>query len=563
MSDIQYLVPLRKPKFDVAQALQAKAEGLHRALSQMGYSELRTVQRIPVDNILANRDILVVAPTSAGKSAMYTVPTLALGWRTLVFSPLISLMRDQVTELARRGIRADFVNSHQSTEANNRALAEWAHGKLQMLYVSPERQAKEEFQAAMTQAPPDLVVVDEAHCLSQWGDNFRPEYQRIGEFVAKYNPKVVAAFTATCTEEIEEDICRVLGIPPNCVIWQYYRRNNLALHSRELVSDYDIVHDLENIPGKAVIYFSTVKRLEQFAPWLQERIGAEVSMYHGQLDRSVRANLQDAFKISTNQVMCATNAFGLGVNVEDIRLVIHHDPPGSPEALAQELGRAGRDEQPSTCITYWSKEGWRTQSNFIELGHPDEKTIRAVALTMQKLGAGGTVIKKTANELADLSHVSRHTMQAVMHILDSSGVIRTVKSEDKIAKITFVGNSTDDRFQQYKREVLKGGMVGSNSCVEINLEWLRQQIGCTEDTLRRWFKNWADSGLIQYVPPFRGSPRVVIGDVSRIDFKRLAKKRTLAWKKLDMVQKYVDVPDGQKHDWLEDYFSHWRGKLIE
>lgn len=566
MSETEFYTPQRPIQFKLEQALQAKREGMPRALLQMGYNNLREVQRIPVDNILAGRDIFAVAPTSAGKSAMFVVPTLALNWRTLVYSPLVALMRDQVVELQRRSIRADFVNSQQSTEANSKALADWAHGKTQVLYVAPERNAREDFHAAMTQMPPDFVVVDEAHCLSQWGDNFRPEYQRIGEFVSRYNPKVVAAFTATCTEEIEDDICRVLGLSKNCVLWQYYRRNNLKLMSRELVSDYDIVRDLQEYPGKTVIYFSTVKRLEAFACWLQQQpqVGVDIHMYHGQMDKSMRVNLQDKFKSGSDCVMCATNAFGLGVNVEDIRLVIHRDPPGSPEALSQELGRAGRDDKASHCITYWHKEGWRTQQDFLESGHPDEKTIRAVFRVMQQLGSGGAVIKKTGAEIADMAKVSRYGIGAVMFNLDAAGVIKSVPNDEKIAKIAFTGNSGDPRFQEYRTQILKGGMQTNGSHLEVNMEWLRQQVGAnTEETVRRWLRQWSNEGLLDFEPPFRGKPRVISGDISRVDFVRLAKKRRLAHVKLDMVKTYMDVPDPQKHEWLEEYFTEWRLKLEE
>jgi len=561
--DFCYSIPPRPVKMDVQQALRAKSEGMPRALAQMGYNSLRDVQRVPVDNILAGRDIFAIAPTSAGKSAMFVVPTLAMNWRTLVYSPLVALMRDQVVELQRRGIRADFVNSQQSTEANSKALADWAHGKTQVLYVAPERNAREDFHASMTQMPPDMVVVDEAHCLSQWGDNFRPEYQRIGDFVARYNPKVVFACTATCTEEIEDDVCRVLGISKNCVLWQYYRRDNLKLSSRELVSDYDIVRDLQDHPGKTVIYFSTVKRLEAFAIWLQQQpqVNVDVHIYHGQMDKSMRVNLQDKFKEGTDCVMCATNAFGLGVNVTDIRLVIHRDPPGSPEALSQEVGRAGRDEKLSHCITYWHKEGWRTQQDFLESGYPDEKTIRAVYQVLQRLGTGGAVIKKTGEEIANLARVSRFGIGAVMFNLDAAGVIKTVPNDDKVAKVAFLGNSGDPRFQEYRSQILKGGMATNGSHLEVNMEWLRQQVGSSEETVRRWLRQWATDGLIEFQPPFRGKPRILAGDLSRVDFPRLAKKRKLAHLKLEMVKKYMDVPDHQKHDWFADYFTNWRLNL--
>ncbi len=555
-----YTAPLRAPKLNIAQAEAAKAEGLHLALAQMGYPGLREVQRAPVENILHGRDIFVVAPTSAGKSAMFVVPTLALGWRTLVFSPLVALMRDQVVELQRRGVAASFVNSHQTDAANEATLQTWAQGKIQVLYVAPERIQNSNFVSAMRERSPDMVTVDEAHCLWQWADTFRSAYYKIGEFCAEYNPKVVSAFTATCTEEIEEDVCRVLGIPHNCTLWQYYKRDNLSLCSRELFSDHEILRDIQEIEGKIVIYFSTIKRLMDFADWVKPKLqdGDEVGVYHGDLTPDVRSYLQDSFKNGNHRVMLATNAFGLGVNVEDIRAVIHHDPPGTPEALSQELGRAGRDERASQCITYFHNDGWRTQRRFIDSAHPDEQEIRAVYATLRKLGLGGTVIKRTGEEIADMAKVNKYGMRAIMQILYGAGCVDDVKSDDRIAKIRYKGSAEDERFRKYHDLVVKYGALNAGGTYEVNLDILRQQLGVQEGAVTTWFRRWNTEGFIEFEPPFKGKPKVVIGDITRVDFARLAERKAQAWEKFAQVQAYMEVPDSSKHQWLADYFAKWR-----
>lgn len=550
--------PTRPPRLNLEQAERVKADGLHRALARMGYNGLREVQRAPIENILCGRDILCIAPTGAGKTAMFTIPILALDYKAVIFSPLQALMRDQVFELQKRGIAADFINATQSQEAMVQSLSNWANGHTQMLYVAPERLNRDDFRGAMTMVTPDMVVVDEAHCLHQWGESFRSSYYRIGEFIEEFNPKCVAAFTATCTEEIEADICKVTGIAPICTLWQYYRRDNLTLTSRPFEGRFDVFRDCERIDGKIVIYFSTIKTLETFAPLLQEFLNEPVGIFHSKLPVPTKTHLQDAFKAGNIRIMCATNAFGLGVNVEDIRAVIHHDPPGNPEALSQEMGRAGRDELPSECITYHHKDGWRTQENFIEGSYPSEDKVKAVYRVLYNLGKDGSVIRKTGAELAEMARVSSFGIYAVTELLKAHRVIQNVESADRIARVQFIGHSEDKRFKEYRDLIVRGGRETHSSFMEFNLDWLSQQVGKGEPTVQRWLQQWKTDGLLDYVPPFNGQPRVLIGDLSNIDFVRHKERAKAAWHKLALVQEYCErVPDYEKHDWLQDYFAHW------
>jgi superfamily II DNA/RNA helicase len=495
--------------------------------------------------------------TVTHNTAMFVVPILALNWKALVFSPLQALMRDQVEELQRRGVAADFINATMTAEATTQSLNNWANGRTQMLYVAPERLNRDDFRSAMTMVPPDMVVIDEAHCLHQWGENFRSSYHRIGDFIEEFNPKQVSAFTATCTEEIEADICRVTGISPVCTLWQYYRRENLTLKSLPLTSDYDIYRDCERIDGKIIIYFATIKELESFAPQLQDHLNEPVGIFHSKLPGEMKQHLQDSFKRGDIRIICATNAFGLGVNVEDTRAVIHHDPPGNPEALTQEMGRAGRDGLPAECIVYYHSGGWRTQENFIESGNPSEKMIREIYQVLYNLGKDGSVIRKTGPELAEMAKVSSYGIYAIMETLKANRVIQNVESTNRMAKISFVGSSEDKRFKEYRDLIIKGGRETGSSFIEVSLDWLRQQIGVQEAAVTRWLKQWDSDGLISYKAPFNGQPRVLIGDISNIDFKRLKRKGELAWEKLDKVKQFVEIPDHEKHDWLQDYFAHW------
>lgn len=557
MSEPQRIYPTRPPKLDLEQCRKAEGGGLQKALAQMGYSGLRDVQKAPVQNFLCGRDLLFVAPTSAGKTATFVVPTLALGWRTVVFSPLQALMRDQVDELQRRNVSADFINSTMSSEAVAQSLSNWANGRTQFLYVAPERLNRDDFQSAMTQVAPDAVVVDEAHCLHQWGDSFRSSYYRIGDFIVDYNPKVVMACTATCTEEIEEDIRRITGIAPSCVLWQYYKRDNLTLRSLPLESSMDVYLDCERIDGKIIIYFATVKELEAFAPGLQDYLNEPVGIFHGKMPNDVKSHLQDSFKIGDIRIICATNAFGLGVNVPDVRAVIHRDPPGTPEAYAQEAGRAGRDELPSECVAYYHEAAWRTQANFVRGGNPEARDIRAVYEVLYNLGKDGSVIKKSGNEIAEMAGVSAYVIYAIMETLKGAKVIQNANSSDRMARVAFTGHSEDPRFVSYRDLVHKGGRDVGSGFTEVSLDWLRQQIGATEATVTRWLKQWQSDGLLSYSPPFVGQPRILTGDLSMVDFPRLKRRAEKAWEKLEQMKQLMLVPDHEKQDWLKDYFDNW------
>lgn len=342
-----------------------------RALSRhFGYSDFRPGQEPLVAAVLEGRDCLGVMPTGAGKSICYQVPALVLEGLCLVVSPLVSLMGDQVRALIEADVRAAYLNSTltlgQQAEVLRRALA----GAYRIMYVAPERLADPRFVEFAARAPLSLVAVDEAHCVSQWGQDFRPSYLRIGGFIAQLSRRPrLAAFTATATEQVRCDIKRLLGLRDPFELVTGFDRSNLRFSVEQLDSKRKLAriaaHALANPRESGIVYCSTRKDTDRVFEALREA-GASVRRYHAGMSAEERAESQHAFVNDDALVMIATNAFGMGIDKSNVRYVIHHNMPGSIEAYYQEAGRAGRDGEQSRCMLFWNEADIGTCRFFIE-----------------------------------------------------------------------------------------------------------------------------------------------------------------------------------------------------
>ena len=858
---------------------------LPTALKQMGFSSLREGQEKPIINILGQRDTLCILPTSTGKTAVFVIPTLCLGWKTLVFSPLVALMRDQVQGLQRMGIRAAQMSGMQTEAENAVAARQWMTGEVQLFYVAPERLSNKLFQEAMRNVKPDMVVMDEAHTLSQWADTFRSAYMKAGDFISEHNPKVVAAFTATCPPEVEGDIRRVLGMKEATRLLYYPTRENLKLTSRDFVDVSGIVQDINAVNGPTIVYCGTIEKVEMIGELLSVALPKQVAIFHGELPDGTKRTNQDMFMQGYAQVMVATNAFGMGVdkaqplasrvltpdgwrrmgelcvgdwvigqngkptqivainergllpafevefsdgartvcaddhgwavrtpkqkyrnkafevrklsefrgsladkqgnskwfipmvdavefgNVQlpippyllgillgdgtlgvssrftnkegdlhpivarylpegvclipgehghcgivagkgkknpvtealrqlglmgssaaskfvpesyllatpterlellrglldtdghvaepscntlvyvttserlkdammflvgslggictweykhayyccirlpghvvpfrrprklaafkpktkyqptrcvvkvtakgklpmrciqvsnpdglyvtddfivthnsDIRLVIHRDHPGSPEALAQETGRAGRDGKDSYCITYQAKDSYDLQMFFIRNAYPERADIEAVFSAIQRTQDSEGISYVTGDELGKLSGVRGFTVGAIMTVLNGNNVIESAKGGEKIAKIRFTGSSETERFKDYQHLIERGGdEVDKDGFISVDLDWLVSEIGVGKSTVTKYLRDWDKEGYLRYVPPFRGTPRRIIGHPSQIDYDRLQTKKEHSLRKLQAVMDYFSTADRHKHEYLKKY----------
>lgn len=347
-----------------------------------GFDSFHPIQAEVIDHVLCARHALVIMPTGGGKSLCYQVPALVWAERNgdtqglaLVISPLIALMKDQVDGLRARGIKASFINSSLDRSQRLKRYAEVRQGKYDLLYVTPERFRKPDFLEVLAQRKIHLLAVDEAHCISQWGHDFRPDYTRLKEIRRTLDNPTTLALTATATPAVQQDIVKQLGLESGQVKCFHagIERPNCHLDVVEVWGDDDklkrIVKVYREHPGSDIAYFTLIKTLEQFSDRLLALKIPHLT-YHGLLEREERKAVQDRFMSEPDHLVLATNAFGMGIDKEDIRYVLHADVPGSMESYYQEIGRAGRDGKDSLCQLLYDERDLATQMEFIAWQNP-------------------------------------------------------------------------------------------------------------------------------------------------------------------------------------------------
>ena len=353
---------------NLKQPVVTKQQALRMLETYFGYTSFRPAQEAPIASLLRNEDVIGIMPTGAGKSICFQIPALCKPGLTIVFSPLISLMKDQVDGLLVQNIPAALINSTLTQAEFNKTMYEVRSGKIKLLYIAPERLGSNFFCNVLRALPIAQVIVDEAHCISEWGHDFRPSYRLIGEWLNSLPKRpIVGAFTATATKYVENDIKKLLGLDKANVYVTGFDRPNLSFSvirtpkRMDYVVHYVRQHDNEN----GIIYCATRKDVDRIYENLT-RAGIKVGHYHGGLSDEVRREMQNAYADDKLQVMVATNAFGMGIDKSNVRYVLHYQMPRNMESYYQEAGRAGRDGAPAECILLYSGQDVQVHKYLIE-----------------------------------------------------------------------------------------------------------------------------------------------------------------------------------------------------
>ena len=353
---------------NLKQPVVTKQQALRMLETYFGYTSFRPAQEAPIASLLRNEDVIGIMPTGAGKSICFQIPALCKAGLTIVFSPLISLMKDQVDGLLVQNIPAALINSTLTQAEFNKTMYEVRSGKIKLLYIAPERLGSNFFCNVLRALPIAQVIVDEAHCISEWGHDFRPSYRLIGEWLNSLPKRpIVGAFTATATKYVENDIKKLLGLDTANVYVTGFDRPNLSFSVIRTPKrmDYVVHYVRQHANENGIIYCATRKDVDRVYENLT-RAGIKVGHYHGGLSDEVRREMQNAYADDKLQVMVATNAFGMGIDKSNVRYVLHYQMPRNMESYYQEAGRAGRDGAPAECILLYSGQDVQVHKYLIE-----------------------------------------------------------------------------------------------------------------------------------------------------------------------------------------------------
>ncbi len=406
--------------------MHSLTDALASLQKHFGFEDFREGQREVIGSILDGKDAVVVMPTGSGKSLCYQLPAMILDGVTLVVSPLIALMKDQVDALRARGLPATFINSSISDTEQHARIEGLRRREHKLVYIAPERFLSSRFNHALQQIPISLVAVDEAHCISTWGHDFRPDYLRLRGVIKSLGKVQTLALTATATPYVRSDIIQQLGLDRPQTFVSGFDRPNLSIEvihtekEREKVSR--IRRLAREIPGSGIIYASTRKAVEQVGTKLKA-LDLGVSVYHAGLSDSMRVKAQDDFMNGRTQMIVATNAFGMGIDKPDIRFVVHYQMPGSIEAYYQEIGRAGRDGLPSTCVLLFNYADKNTHDFFIEGSYPNISIVKQVydslaSTELRKIELSTAEIARRTGESNEMA------VQSALYILERAGHIQ-------------------------------------------------------------------------------------------------------------------------------------------
>ncbi|MDT5121656.1 MAG: ATP-dependent helicase RecQ [Acidobacteriota bacterium] len=536
-----------------------------------GFEDFREGQREVITAILEGHDTVVVMPTGGGKSLCYQLPALMKPGATIVVSPLIALMKDQVDALQARNLPATFINSSITFEEQKARINGVRRGLHKLIYVAPERFRSAHFVETLRSIDISLFAIDEAHCISQWGHDFRPDYLRLRQAIEEIGRPQIAALTATATPYVRSDIIEQLQLHEPRAFVSGFDRPNLSINVVHTQKEREkIVHikSLAASSGSGIIYTSTRKAVEQVTGRLRSA-GLNVIGYHAGMDEATRTRAQDDFMSGRAQMIVATNAFGMGIDKPDIRFVVHYQMPGSIEAYYQEIGRAGRDNLPSTCVLLFNYADKRTQDYFIEGSYPPPETITRIyqALVATNLKR----IELSVSEIAARSGIRNEmAVQSALIILEKAGHIERGSSNENRAALRLRMKPHEARAAVGEREtkvrqvlfgLLGGSDLNERADIELDVNDFAESLGLDLPAVRRALSQLAASGVIAYSPARRTRGVLMLDEhpVSnlRIRPQEVARRAALEQRKLREIISFC-YTDGCYRAFILDYFGDSR-----
>jgi len=532
---------------------------------RFGFPAFRPGQREIVAHVTQGHDALVVMPTGAGKSLCYQLPALARGGLTLVVSPLIALMKDQVDALVDKGIAATFLNSSIDRTTYEERRDAVHNGQVELLYVAPERFTPS-FVRWVQGLDVRLMAIDEAHCLSQWGHDFRPDYLRLGKVRERIGRPPTVALTATATPEVQEDIVRTLDLASGRTFIRGFDRENLVLEVVETGGKRDKDAMLRDLVGEgpALVYCATRKNVERATQALRAD-GVRAGFYHAGLDPSQRSRIQEDFMNGRVPVVAATNAFGMGIDKRDIRAIVHYDMPGTVEAYYQEIGRAGRDGRMSRATLLYHPVDRRIHEFFINNAHPPADWVHRLYdwLTAQQANP----VFATLDTLADAlpPEAGDRAAASCLYILVREGMVRRIAPSDRSAWLQIVRAPTDriaghraavwDLAWERASDRAPEGASAVGQALQFHPVGWARTLGLEREQLTAALRGLEDRGLLRYRAPDRqgGVELLRPGEALHLDETKMKKRRGREYAKLDRMERYAH--GGCRRRYIVEYFG--------